>query len=58
MASLLVDVVVVLVVAGEGDERADAQAVREEDLRGGVDPNLWRRAAPKKKQIITKEKKT
>ena len=35
---LLLKVVVVLVVAGKGDEGSKAQAQREEDLSGRVDP--------------------
>lgn len=33
-------VVAGLIVAGERDEAAKAQAQREEDLRGGADPRL------------------
>lgn len=33
-------VVAWLIVAGKGDEAAEAQAQREEDLRGGTDPGF------------------
>lgn len=36
----LVHVVVVLVVAAEGDESSQAQTVREENLRHGIDPHV------------------
>ena len=39
-ADLHVDVVVELVVAGEGEQHSEAGAQREEDLSGGVDPHL------------------
>lgn len=39
--SLLVHIVVVGVVASQRDERAQAQAVGEEDLSGRVQPHLW-----------------
>lgn len=35
---LALEVVVVVIVAGEGDEGTEAKAQGEEDLRGGVDP--------------------
>jgi len=37
---LLVNVVVVLIVAGEGDQAPDAQSVGEENLGDGIDPDL------------------
>jgi hypothetical protein len=35
-----VDIVVVLIVTTQGDERTDSQTVRKEDLRHGINPNL------------------
>lgn len=37
---LPLEVIVVVVVTGKGDQRAEAQTQREEDLSGSVDPCL------------------